>query len=143
MRMIDSRHFFSAAAIAALLLTGFGYPAFAAEQTDGAALYQKHCAACHPDGAKLKPINSLINALRTPPIGMPTFGEDRLDHQAVEMIGAYLQVPVAEEPRAAQKPDVQQDPEPATKPAQDAPAKPRKSLEQRKSWLKGFGTSGL
>ena len=113
------------------LLCGSVAPRNAAAQTDGAALYQKHCAGCHQDGSKLKLAVPLLNSLRVPPTGMPLFSEDKLPDCDVRAIGEYLR-PGSQQP-AAQK----------AEPERKTPAKEGKSLKEKKPWLKGFGTSDL
>ncbi len=65
-------------------------PCLAAPQTDGGALYRKHCAHCHPDAAKLKMPGKLVDDIRMPPPGMPAFGEEKLSDTEVRSIGEYI-----------------------------------------------------
>ena len=105
---------------AAVLCTAAGRP-------DGAALYQKHCVSCHPDGSKLKLDIPLLGTLRTPPVGMPAFGQEKLSDRDVQAVGEYLRPGAPGAPK--------------TEPAPQAPAKAGKSSKEKKSWMKGFGTS--
>lgn len=101
----------------------------AAEQPDGAALYQKHCASCHPDGSKLKLEIPLLKSIRTPPPGMPSSGQEKLSDRDVQAIAQYLRPGASVAPK--------------TEPAPQVPAKPSKPSKEKKSWMKGFGTSDL
>jgi len=121
------RSFATALTMAVLLLCGAVTLCNAAEQPDGAALYQKHCVSCHPDGSRLRLDSPLLNSLRTPPSGMPSFGQEKLSDLDARAIGEYLRpgAPAA----------------PKTEP--QAPAKAGKPSKDKKSWMKGFGTSDL
>jgi mono/diheme cytochrome c family protein len=123
------RSFTTALTLAVPLLCGAVALCNAAEQPDGATLYQKHCASCHPDGSKLKLDVPLHNSLRTPPLGMPSFGQEKLSDRDVQAIGTYLRPGVSAAP--------------PKEPAPQAPAGPSKPSKEKKSWMKGFGTSDL
>ena len=62
----------------------------AASQKDGAALYLKHCIHCHPEASTLKMSEALIDSLRTPPLGMPAYSEDKLSDADVQALGEYI-----------------------------------------------------
>jgi len=115
--------------MAILLLCGAVALCNADEQPNGAALYQKHCVICHPDGSKLRSDISLLNGIRRPPPGMPPFEQEKLSDRDVRAIGEYLRpgTPAA----------------PKTEPAPQAPAEAGKPSKEKKSWIKGFGTSDL
>jgi len=121
------RSFTASLTMAVLLVCGAAALCTAAERPDGAELYQKHCVSCHPDGSKLKLDIPLLGTLRTPPVGMPAFGPEKLTDRDVQAIGEYLRpgAPAA----------------PKTEPAPQAPAKAGKSSKEKKSWMKGFGTA--
>ena len=112
-----------------LLVCGAATLCNATEQPDGAVLYQKHCSQCHPGGSKLKLDIPLLNSIRTPPPGMPSYGQEKLSDRDVQAIGAYLR------PAASAAPKTEPEPQP--------PAKPSKPSKEKKSWMKGFGTSDL
>lgn len=121
-------------AMTALLFWLAALPCLGADQPNGAAIYQKHCAVCHPDSSKMNLEKPLADLLENPPPGMPAFRSDKLSARELDALAFYLpgRLPVAKRPDA--QPKAKPAPEPAEK-----PAKPR----ENKSWMKGFGTSDL
>lgn len=98
----------------------------AVAQTVGEMLFEKHCAGCHPNGKKLTMAGPLRDSLRKPPPRMPAFDEDTLTDDEARAIGEYI--------RPGSQPSVSE-----RKPS----AKTGKSLKEKKSWRKGFGTDDL
>lgn len=129
----DSSRLFPSVLIMAvlLLLCSAAAPRNAVAQTDGAALYHKHCAGCHHEGSTLKLADPLLHSVRVPPPGMPLFDEEKLSDRDVRTIGEYLR-PGSQQP-AAKK----------AEPERKASAKAGKPYQEKKSWMKGFGTSDL
>lgn len=62
----------------------------AAAPVDGAALYRKHCSACHPDASQLRAPENLVPFIKIPPPPMPAFGEDKLPDHEAQAIAAFL-----------------------------------------------------
>lgn len=126
MQPLLSFRFFVLALATAACLSGPAIRCLAADQPDGAALYRKHCASCHPEEKNVDLSTQLIDRLRLPFVGMPTFGPEKLSDDEVRAIDTYLQLTRA----AAQEPEE----------GPKAPPKPRRSPKEKKSWMRGFGT---
>jgi cytochrome c6 len=79
----------------------------AAEETPGKALFQQHCAACHPDGgniinpdfplhkAKLREHNitkpgDIVEKMRNPGPGMTKFDKNTVSDKDAEEIADYI-----------------------------------------------------
>ena len=120
-----------------MLLVSAAAWCFAAAPLDGAALYKKHCAVCHPDTSRLALDDPLAETLREPPPGMPAYGEDKLSELEARAIESYLL-----KGRSAEKqPEAQLPPPKKADPAPKALEEP--GTTKKKSWMKGFGTEGL
>lgn len=112
--------------VAVFLLCGVVCPRNVAAQTVGELLFEKHCAGCHPDRKKLIIAGPLRDSLRKPPPRMPAFDEDTLTDDEARAIGEYIR-PGSQPSTLERKPS----------------AKAGKSVKEKKSWRKGFGTDDL
>jgi cytochrome c peroxidase len=57
-----------------------------AAEEEPVALFKKHCAACHPNAAKLNRATNIIEILRDPPLFMPRCQKERVsDSDATKM----------------------------------------------------------
>jgi mono/diheme cytochrome c family protein len=56
----------------------------------GELLYRKHCAACHHDPAKLRPVKNIAEIIRNPPAVMPGFDKDKITDRGVKEIVDYI-----------------------------------------------------
>ncbi|MHB8845039.1 MAG: c-type cytochrome [Nitrospirota bacterium] len=114
----------------------------AAAQSDGAALYRKHCSTCHPQALTTGSTADLFGIVRTPPPGMPAYGEDKLSDLDVRAIGEYLFPAASGEPPAAAS---------ALRPMAQEPARTgsgtanrsssSRSARKKRAWLRSFGTT--
>jgi cytochrome c5 len=128
-------------------------PAAAGSSHDGAVLFQKHCLSCHTRPIATGTFESLLRDTRTPPVGMPAFGEEKLTDDEVLAIAEHL-FPEAREQDAHSAPKdgrIQaraeaanvgpEDAGTARSAPQESSEAPRRTLKQRKAWLRGFGTN--
>ncbi len=74
----------------AILWAGGAAPGDAASHRDGATLYRKHCALCHPETTRLRMADDLMETLRMPPPGMPAFSEEKLSDADVKALGEHV-----------------------------------------------------
>jgi mono/diheme cytochrome c family protein len=74
-----------------MLITSYG---MAAGTPNGAALYKKHCAMCHPSAAKLTGTR-IVELMRYPRQGMPTFGNDKISDSGAGAIAEYVRMQIA------------------------------------------------
>ena len=123
------------------------------QDLDGAALFEKHCLSCHARPLTSGTFDSLLRDTRTPPLGMPAFDEDKLTDKEVQAIAEHL-FPAAPKERGPSplaagragkttdaavtgKGDQKAAPENT---ANGSSEEPRRTLKERKAWLRGFGT---
>jgi len=64
-----------------------------AAEINGAALYKKHCANCHPHADKLKTETyfEIIESMRNPPPSMPSFEDYKISDIEASAIASYVQ----------------------------------------------------
>jgi hypothetical protein len=62
----------------------------AGSPVDGAALYRKHCAGCHPAAAAFKSAENIVSLLREPPAAMPAFGTGRLSEREAQAVDDFI-----------------------------------------------------
>jgi mono/diheme cytochrome c family protein len=63
-------------------------PATAEEEP--AALFKKHCSACHPNAAKIPRDTNIMKILRDPPPFMPRFDKEKLSDSDARKIEHYI-----------------------------------------------------
>ena len=64
----------------------------AACKNTGEALFKKHCFACHPHVAKLKPLSlkEIVYTIKNPSPYMPNFDENKIPDDDAKMIADYI-----------------------------------------------------
>jgi cytochrome c len=107
-------------------------PCNGASLYDGASLFQKHCSLCHTTALNVRSSGDVLDLVRTPPAGMPTFAKDRLSDGDAWAIGDYLRSSSPFKPAT-------QDPA-STGSVTEKSSPSGKSSKDKKSWMKGFGT---
>ncbi len=58
----------------------------------GAVLFAKHCTACHPDAARIKPNVNIVKFMRDPVPPMPSFRSDKISDEDAQSIAAFINV---------------------------------------------------
>jgi len=137
------RRFGALLAAALVLVLGAEAPSDAGQQAEGAELFQKHCLACHPGKLKTLTYGDLVDSVRTPPIGMPAFNEQKLSDEQVRAIGDHLYQTASGKQQAGRLEAALAEPKPDPEEAfaETGQERPRRSLKERKAWLRGFGTN--
>jgi hypothetical protein len=128
----------------------------AAAENDGAQLFGKYCAVCHPQAPRVGPSDDILGRVRMPPPGMPAFGEDKLSDREARAIEAYLKAGAPVEPTAPERTAPQPEaapvkpPVPVSVPAAIEPVRahpsavterPRKAarpVKPKRSWVSSF-----
>ncbi len=61
-------------------------------RASGSELFNKHCAACHPNAALIKPEADIVAIMRNPVPPMPTFKSDKVSDDDAQSIAAFIRV---------------------------------------------------
>jgi mono/diheme cytochrome c family protein len=70
-------------------------PGIAERASNGAAMYKKHCSACHPNAAKMSGVR-IVEIMRYPPPAMPTFDNDKISDRDADVISHYIRLQISE-----------------------------------------------
>ena len=84
-----------AAFLVAFILALVSVSGASARQSNGAALYKKHCSGCHHSAANFKSGENILWIMRNPPQGMPLFDSVKIPDFNAQEIVFYIQQQVA------------------------------------------------
>jgi len=72
------------------LYTAVALPVESSRESNGAALFNKHCSGCHRDASKLKKDVNLVESMRNPMPPMPIFDRDKINDLDAQAIADFI-----------------------------------------------------